>query len=414
MEKEFALLSAAGINAIGLLISPSHLPNSKFAAGLHMVAEVAAHSNTKIILELWGNPWAEDYARYGSVVHEFFQAHPNAFVVRDEKPILVFAFDSSQSPQVHNPQTSPTASIADFLTPWGGRQGVYIMTYLPYVLRTALNSPIVQLSDAVDVWTPQDDWSARHSSVVFDVGQRMRKEIAFPVAPAFYQRRAGQPPMEYGNSFGAARYLDAWRQAIAKNPQFINIQTWNDLSEDSAVVPTNTAGYTWLHLTSYFTKWLADNHEPFVETERVMLFHPKQLVSAKLTNPKERAENARWRHGSPTVDYINVVTVLRQSATIRVRLGAQTWEKRVQAGLRDWVIYVSSSPEANAFQTTVPVSSEFRYVTIAKEFEAGAPVVEVVKSSGSIEKLTSKLPFLSSGEWQDFTIIADEIALSAD
>lgn len=411
VEKEFALLSAAGVGAVGLLISPSHLPSSQFAAGLHMVAEVAAHSNTKIILELWGNPWAEDYARYGSTVHEFVQAHPNAFAFREGKPILVFAFDPNQSPQVHSPLTSPTAAIADFLVSWGGRQDVYMMTYLPYALRTALTSPMVQLSDAVDVWTPEDDWSARHSNVVFDVGQRLHKDVAFPVSPSFYQRRSGQAPMEYGNSFGAARYLDAWRQAIAKRPPFVNIQTWNDFSEDSAILPTNTAGYAWLHLTSYFARWLRDNREPAIETERIMLFHPKQLVAANLASAADRVSNPKWRHGSPTVDYINVVTMLQQPATIRVHLGTQTWERRVDAGVRDWVIYVSNSPETNSSQTVLPTPSEFRYVTVAQEFQADVPILEITTNARTIEKLISKMPFLANGDWQDFTMIADDRAL---
>ncbi|UWU67624.1 endo-1,3-alpha-glucanase family glycosylhydrolase [Bradyrhizobium sp. NC92] len=412
LAREFELMKEAGVDAIGLLLGPRMLPISQFARGLDMVADVATRSSTKIIPEFWANPWADDFETFGKTIKHFMDAHPGAFLVRDGKPMFIFAFDSGIAAKVHDPLSAPIKQISDFLEPWGGLDETYTMFYVPYQFEKAVRSPLILKSNAIDVWTPQDDWSALHSPVVFRVGSALNKEVAFPVSPAFYQRRAGQLPMEYGNSFGAARYIDGWLEAIKNRPAFVNIQTWNDFSEDTAIVPTNTAGRVWLYLTTYFSSWLRSGRQPAIQEERVVLLRPKQLANAKLKNPKAKAINAVWRHASPTVDYLDVVTFLREPASVRIILGTQTWERWVPAGVHEWIVH-SSLIEGKGFaaQAKYPTASWLRRITVTDAFESAAPKVQLFRDNRLIGDLQSKTPFLDYGEWQDLTIIADEIAL---
>ncbi|MCK1345785.1 glycoside hydrolase family 71 protein [Bradyrhizobium sp. 169] len=410
--KEFELMSGAGLNAIGLLLGPRMLPESQFSRGLGLVATVAAQATTKIIPELWADPWTEDFKAFGQNVKRFMDAHPGAFLSRQGKPMFIFAFDSKIAEKAHDPASAPINQIAAFLEPWGGLGSSYVVIYVPYEQKKALRSPLVLKANAVDVWAPQDDWSALHSSVVFQVATALRKEVVFPVSPAFYQRRAGQFPMEYGNSFGAARYIDGWLQAIKMKPALVNIQTWNDFSEDTAIVPSNTVGYAWLDLTAYFSAWFRTGTQPEINVERLMLFRPKQLASARLDNPAAKATNALWRHASPTIDYLDVVTFFRYPAKVRVTLGGQTWERAIPAGLHDWVIYSRANNDSSSrLQARIPFESPLRLVTSVNSFEPATPVVQVFREGEMVGRLVSKMPLLDHGPWQDLAVIADEAKL---
>ncbi|KRQ17381.1 hypothetical protein AOQ71_02280 [Bradyrhizobium manausense] len=411
--KEFELFNSAGLDAVSLLLGPRMLPSSQFSRGLELVARVADRSNsTKVIPELWADPLSDDFKSFGQNVKRFMDAHPNAFLSRDGKPVFAFAFDSKSMAKVHDPYSGASKKIDEFLAPWGGSEFAYIIYYVPYDLNKAIESPLVHEADAVAVWTPQDDWSALHSSVVFKIASSLHKDAVFPVSPSFYQRRAGQFPMEYGNSFGAARYIDGWLEALRKRPAFVNIQTWNDFSEDTAIVPSSTAGETWLHLTAYFSSWLKTGFPPNRREERVMLLRPKQLVRAKLDNAGAKTINAAWRHGSPTVDYIDVVTILREPALVRLTLGSQIWELPVPAGIYEWL--VRSNEAGSPGQSSYPTDTKLRHVTLAGAFESAVPVVQLFRGENLIGVVESKAPLLDKGGWQDFTIIADEAVLHSE
>jgi len=415
IRDDFKMAQDAGLDAMGMILGPKMLPRSQYSGGLNMVATTASEAEVKLIPELWGDPWSEDYTKFGRDIKDFMDAHPNAFLTRNGKPIIIFAFDSSQMFRAHAPVDSALPFIDAFLAPWGGRDKVYIGVYVPYDLMPGLLSPLVAAANAVAVWTPEDDWSALHSGVVFEIGKRKQKDVMFPIAPAFYQRRAGGAPMEYGNAFGAARYIDAWQRAIRNRPPFIDIQTWNDFSEDTQIMPSNTSGDTRLRLTRYFTQWFKTGAEPPVEEERVLLFHPKQLATARLDDPTALSTNAAWRHHSPTVDYIDVVTWLKSPATLRVTVGQRAWEQAVPAGFHEWVIYAPQSTqppprkgEALERPDSYPWPNSRRSVTIAPQFSAAIPELRVSRDGGVVSTLVSRCAFVDHGAFQDFTVIGDD------
>jgi hypothetical protein len=240
------------------------------------------------------------------------------------------------------------------------------------------------------------------------------KDLAWPVAPAFYQRRAGLKPWEYGNSLGASRYLDAWFSALESKPTFIDLQTWNDFSEDTAVTDSNTTGEAFLHLTRYLADWLKSGQPQPVEQERVMLFRPKQLVRAELADSSAVTNNAAWRHRTPTVDYIDCVTLLRKPGRLEIRSGGAVWAADVPEGLHEFLIYAPGSAppqrkgQAVAGPSSFPGPSSRRSITVADADVSGTPEAAVSRDGRVVLSVQSKIPLLTSGAFQDFTIIGDE------
>jgi hypothetical protein len=411
---DFDNAEAAGIDAFGLLLGPKMLPRSAYSDALQLIATAAQARSVKLVPEIWGNAWTDDYRLFGTRVKEFMGRNPGAFQSWNGKPMLVFAFQYSAEHNSVAQQAFARDKVFEFLEAWGGPSQVFWIAYLPYEFEVATGSPLVAAANAVDVWTPQDDWSALHSVVSAQVTSATGKDLAWPVAPAFYQRRAGLNPWEYGNSFGAARYIDAWQAALRHQPEFVDVQTWNDFSEDSAITDTNTSGNTFLHLTSYLLRWLRTGHEPTVSQENVMLFRPKQLTRAALTDPDALVKNAQWRHKTPTVDYLDCVTLLRQPAQLRIKVGDQEWHETVPAGLHETIIYVpQSAPPATAGEVqpangSFPVTSAQRTVRTSSPFPPSTPTAEVIRAGRVVLDVQSRIPFLASGQFQDFTLVGDE------
>lgn len=413
-EKDFGNGEKAGVDAFALLIGPKHLPNSQFSWALNLVASVAEHERIKLIPELWADPWSVDYKLYGQHVKQFMEAHPGAFQKWNGKPMFTFELDNIDKHFSPEDQSLGIQRITDFLAPWGGFAGAYVAFYVSWDLRHDLQSSLLSKADILTIWTPQDDWSAMHSHLVVDVAQHLRKEFIWPVSPAFYQRRAGGRPMEYGNSLGAAKYIDAWRAAVALRPTFVEIQTWNDFSEDSAVEPTNTGNDALLDLTRFLSEWAKTGHLPSISQEEMMLFHPKQLVSATLQDPTAVVTNAAWRHKTPTVDYVDVVTLLSAPAIARLSLAGKTWEQTISSGLHEWLVYVPQRSatlrpgEVKAGPGSFPGQNAERSVTVAQSFSEGTPEVDLLRGGRVIAHIKSRLPYLAKGPFQDFTLIGDE------
>lgn len=413
-QKDFENGERAGVDAFALLIGPKHLPSSQFSRALNLVASVAEHERIKLIPELWADPWSVDYKLYGQHVKQFMDEHPGAFQTWNGKPMFTFELDTLDKHFSPGDQNLGIQSISDFLAPWGGFAGAYVAFYVSWNAEEDVKSSLLAKADILTIWTPQDDWSALHSHIVVDVARKLGKPFIWPVSTAFYQRRAGGRPMEYGNGFGAAKYIDAWKAAFALRPRFVEIQTWNDFSEDSAVEPTNTADDTFLDLTRYFSTWANSGHAPPISNEEVMLFHPKQLVSAMLQDPTALVTNAAWRHKTPTVDYIDVVTMLSSAATARLSLAGKRWEQTIPSGLHEWVVYVPQQDapfrlgEVKASVGSFPEESAQRSVTIAQGFSEGTPEIHLERDGRVVAHVESRAPYLARGPFQDFTLIGDE------
>ncbi len=417
-QEEFDLAEKVNVDAFGLLLYPEVL-HDQFAAAITMAVTNASHSAVKILPEMWGNIWTDDYKTFGVAVKAFFDAHPGSQAYRHDKPMFLFAIPYPNRRLVAADTSMLQGKIDDFLKPWGGESRAYVIVYVSYDVATSIQYPFIRYADAVGIWTPEDDFSALHSQAAAEVALDLHKDLAWPVAPAFYQRRAGGFPMEYGNSFGAARYIDAWLAAVRMRPAFVDIQTWNDFSEDTAIVPSNRAGRTWLDLTAYFSSWAKTQRPPVVKSDTVMLFHPLQLAGATLSQPRALTTNYDWRHKSPTVDYLDCVTILRKPATVALRLGGQIWRQHVPAGLHDWVVYSPHSPprqqgvrEVKEWAALYPQDSQYRSITVVSALSAGTPTVELSRQGRVLTKLRSRAAYGASGRFQDLVVVGDEVKVN--
>lgn len=416
LQNDFADAERSGIDAFALLLAPGDLRNSRFKTALHLMGMVAEHQKVKLIPELWADSTSEDMRAFGAQVKSFMDAHPGAILKRGGRPMIAIAsgYDNADD---HKPTEIAARHLDDLLAELGGKDNLYIIGYgINFARDTAIEStasPIISASNAIAMWAPQDDLSGRQAIASLNYAQSVRKPYAFPVSPAFYQRRAGKTPWEYSVDYGAAHYIDGWMRAIESRSSFVNIQTWDDFSENTAINDSNTAGRSWLELTRYLASWFKSGEPPFVERELAFLFHPKQLASARLDQNDARVHSPRFRHRGGLADYIDVVTILKMPAEVTLTNGRGIWSFSAPAGLHEFTIYAPAQMLGSIVQgfesrpDGFVRSSAFREVKRVRAFDPSAPVVQLARNGRQLLRLESRIGYLNRGVFQDLSVIGD-------
>jgi hypothetical protein len=416
LREDFYDAEQAGIDAFALLVAPGHLPRSQFSVAFDLMALTAVHHKVKIIPELWADSRSANMSMFGAEVKAFMDRHPQALLRLDGKPMIILAtgYDNGAD---HEPTEIAKRHLGDLLESLGGRDNLYIVGYginfAKNITRESTASPIVSTSDAIAMWAPQDDWWGRQATASLGYARSVNKPYAFPVSPAFYQRRAGKAPWEYSVNYGAARYIDGWMRAIESRSAFVNVQTWDDFSENSAISNTNTAGRSWLELTRYLAGWFKSGQPPSFEQEQVFLFHPKQLVNAQLDQADARVSSPRFRHRGGLADYIDVVTILKTPADVTIAVGQDSWSFQAPSGLHEWTIYAPAQVDGSivlGFESRPErfvQNSPWRKVKRVRSFDSSTPVVEITRNGERVRRLESRAGYLNRGVFQDLSIIGD-------
>ena len=197
-----------------------------------------------------------------------------------------------------------------------------------------------------------------------DVSRELGKETVAPVMQGFYQsrwqfREDKWPGGRINEKLGFAGCYYQWRHAIDSHARIAYITTWNDLTEDHSVMPEELHGYAFYELTKYFIKWFKSGTRPPVEKEQVLMFHHPQLTEKMLQVPPGAFVAGRYNNsGTPPTDYIGVVVMLKNPATVTVEMGVSSSgipntrlaSRDFPAGTNFWLIY---HPLNNASQSAI-------------------------------------------------------------
>lgn len=415
---DLAMAHAAGIDALAVLMGNLALPKSQFSAGLELVAQAAATSSVKIFPDLWDNfdlihpPGAADIAQYGAAVKALMDKYPNAFLRIDGK--LAISLGNTIQGRATS-KVFPWKDFRHFFDPWGGSDSFYMIADVPW--QTNLIAPDWRNAlSAFSFWAPELSWGDHQLDALAALGNATGKAISWPVITTYYGGRRGTESMS--EALGVSRYIDQWRAAIKLHTPLIQIQTWNDFSEDHAITETNYRGESLIELTKYLSDWAHSGKPPAVSQEKLFLFHHRQLVNAALTAATIHAHDDAF-HMTPSTDYLDVVSILARPGTLELTVGTQTWRADVPAGLHQWLLFVPSArkepgPMREAFtrpEGSYPISDPDRTVQTLHAMPQGTPTVALLRSDQKIGALTSRSPIVVSGKWQDLSLVGDVLDL---
>ena len=416
IRQDFEWAQDAGLDAFGVLTSSGDVWWAHYGPTLDSIADVASTTTVKILPDIWvdGRIFAgssdENITRaiqFGNTVKRWMNQHPGAFASIDGKPVISVGFGTDAS-------ASQISQFSHLFDPWGGPEKLYIIASSSGANVGAWS----EVASAFTSWPVSQSWSGGFTAEwLFAAGASQGRDIAFPVVAAYFETHHPWPNRRMmAEDLGVTKYIDKWEEALRHRSRLVQVQTWNDFNEDTAITNLNVRGTSLIDLTAYLSQWFHQGAPPAIETDRVFMFHHRQLTTTRYTQATEIAITPSWASDTPTTDYINVVALLTAPARATVSDGTSQWSIELPAGMHQWLLYVRSKnvtdggSDGPAFlhPDSYPVSNSERTVTTVKAFATGTPTIILTRNGRVIAAGASRTGWPSQARWQDMSLIGDE------
>ena len=414
-RQDIAVAQAAGINTFDMCMSPNHFPKSQYTSIIRAYWQAASETpDFKMAIDIWFYPDRVhsvdvQVQKMGTAMGILRHDYDSAWRRVSGKYLVVLQTDYRYEPG-DRPLT--LADLDTMFAPLGGRKAVYLVQYDPVNLRKT-NLPLFNDADAFSDW-PSRDYG--HAEPMVDGGQACAKAAGkpywCPAMPSFTQSRLQLSSSNVREKLGIVNFLADWNRAIKADAPAVDLITWNDLSEESTIMPDTNHGYAYHELTRLYTARLITGSFPPVEKEEVLLFHHPQ-VAENLLLPTGRLPmgGPAWEKDiTPPTDYVSVVTYLKQPATIDIQFGEKVIaEKTFPAGLHTWLIY---HPAPTSTDASYPIDSDDLAVTVLDAPFTDAEVyVAVNRDKERIGLFRSHRPIVAAAGRGEMTTIGDVFTL---
>ncbi len=249
--------------------------------------------------------------------------------------------------------------------PLGGRDRVHLVLYVPNPSdRSSVPEDWVEGADAFTYWPNMDHaLTARLITAAEAFAKDRRKPLIRGVMPAFAQSRPGLAPTppNVREKLGMTDFLSDWLGVLRSGSSAVFIDTFNDLSEDSAINEESNHGRAFLELNAAFARAFRSGGAPAAAGERVFLFHHPQRCRDTILPPGvARMGTLPWAWTQPT-DYVGAVAMLTSPATVEVAIGGEVVGRRdLPAGASAWLLYVPvpAGPKAHAGAKVYPQTGD--------------------------------------------------------
>lgn len=344
-RQDIALAKAAGIDTFGCLLFNGHLPNSQYASMIHALFDAAAEDGAfKVEPDIWGTlKTPRDIDTLAAALGMLKDRHDNAWRRYKGRRVVTLWTDNGHLTDAQRKPLPYRETVDALFARIGGREAVFLTLYSPAELKRN-NPDWFAGADAFAEWLSMDyGFSIQARTNAAAMVKAAGKEFWYPVMPSFAQSR-GWPPGFYPNvreKLGMVNFLDDWQAAIEADAPAVMIATWNDLTEDSAIMPESNHGAVYQVLNAWCARRFQTGQSPAVDKEQVLLFHHPQVVEGlRLPAGREPMAAFPWARTTPPTDYVGVVGLLKEPARVVVQFGEQVMgEKTLPAGMTAWLLY---------------------------------------------------------------------------
>jgi hypothetical protein len=162
------------------------------------------------------------------------------------------------------------------------------------------------------------------------------KIFMMPVDPQQY-RPKDFSFWEAGNS---AAFRGAWTGSIQGDADWVQLVTWNDFSESSAISPTTDAtlqrsiGTGYYNLTGYYAAWFLTGQQPQITHDVLYYFYRREATTA--------ASPAQAQIGSIATgaaqNNIELLAFLTSPGVLKITIGGNTYTQNAAAGLASFSV----------------------------------------------------------------------------
>ncbi len=141
---------------------------------------------------------------------------------------------------------------------------------------------------------------------------------------------------EAGNSLG---YRNGWQSAIDNKADMIQVVTWNDMGETSAIEPATSAsgdtGNGFYNLTGYYATWFQNGSPPAVTHDVLYYFYRKQPTTAAAP---ALAQPMTQMYPQTPQNQIEMLAFLTAPGTLSITIGGKTYSKSASAGMTSFLV----------------------------------------------------------------------------
>lgn len=203
------------------------------------------------------------------------------------------------------------------------------------------------------------------------------KIFMMPVGPQQY-RPKDSVYWEAGNS-GAFR--DAWNSSIQGDADWIQLVTWNDFTETSAISHTTdatlqrTIGTGFYNLTGYYASWFLTGEQPKITHDVLYYFYRREATTAaspaqtdKVTLVSGAAQNN-----------IELLAFLTSPGVLKITVGGKTYTQNAAAGIVSFTV---------PSQAGTPLFTLSRSGADVFSFQGGVPIYGSAGLPSGIQDLT--------------------------
>ena len=123
----------------------------------------------------------------------------------------------------------------------------------------------------------------------------------------------------------------AWQLAEQQHAEWVQLVTWNDYAESTAMAPSVLHGWSILDMNAYDIVWFKSGRRPRVLRDAVFLSYRDQFVDARPVYHETAPMHVLPGSGRPR-DTIEAVTFATAPSDVEVTAGTQHYSCRVPAG----------------------------------------------------------------------------------
>jgi hypothetical protein len=178
------------------------------------------------------------------------------------------------------------------------------------------------------------DWGTRSPVSTRDIGYEAaashRMHRPWMQTIAVQDARPNQ--QTYFEADNLTELRDSWQSTIHSRADWVQLATWNDYSESTAIAPSVAHGYSFLDVSAYYAARYETGHWPTVTRDALYLTNRDQFAHAKPTGPETLLMHLRTPSSRPRND-IEVQSFLTRSATVSVAVGGKTTSWQAPAGV---------------------------------------------------------------------------------
>jgi hypothetical protein len=321
MESEVRAAIARGITGFTFdSMSATDATDSNSALHLMLAAAHAVDSRFKIVV-------MPDIAVLGSDSNTVVEiiataaASPAAYRLSDGR-LVVSAFDAGLNP------ASWWLSVISRLT----SQGIHIAFVPTFLGWSATADAFAPFSYGFGDWGSATVGGA--SAQLGDpeiVHKTYNKIFMMPVDPQQYRPK----DFVYWEAGNSAAFRDAWNSSIQGDADWIQLVTWNDFSETSAITPATdatlqkTIGTGFYNLTGYYAAWFLSGQQPRITHDVLYYFYRREATTA--ASPAQTKKDTIA--GGTAQNSIELLAFLTSPGVLKITVGGKTYTQNAAAGV---------------------------------------------------------------------------------